>query len=103
MKSLKKGEKHCCINMDYYVAESKEIYYEAEYRCYSLKLTDDNKGTRQILWYCPWCGSKLPATLHSEWFNILKAEYGICDPIFDDAAKVPPEFKTDEWWRRQGL
>jgi hypothetical protein len=33
----------------------------------------------------------------------LREEYGIKDPIFDDKDKVPPEFETDEWWKKRGL
>lgn len=94
---------HCCKNMNHYVFENREIGYNMQYRRYTLRLSESENGTHQLLWYCPWCGSKLPKSLSNEWFVVLKSEYGLSDPIFDDADKVPDEFKTDEWWRKRGL
>ena len=53
--------------------------------------------------YCPWCGTKLPSDLSDKWWDVLEEEYGINDPRGDDEDRVPPEFKTDEWWKKRGL
>ncbi|AIL66121.1 hypothetical protein NOVO_09035 [Rickettsiales bacterium Ac37b] len=94
---------HCCDNMRYYVKENKEINYDPSLRSYDMRVSEDRRGTSQELYYCPWCGIKLPKELNTEWFKALREEYGIKDPIFDDADKVPPEFHTDEWWKKRGL
>ncbi len=49
------------------------------------------------------CDNKLPRNLDNEWSKILREEYGITDPNFDDKDKVPEEFYTDEWWKKRGL
>jgi len=54
------------------------------------------------MYFCPWCGSQLPEGLGDEWAKILKEEYKLDNP-FKEWDRVPPEFKTDEWWKRRGL
>ncbi|KIE04885.1 hypothetical protein NF27_FH00030 [Candidatus Jidaibacter acanthamoeba] len=94
---------HCCKNMDYYMAKNEEFEFDKRHRLYTVKLSSSKNATHQLLYYCPWCGTKLPESLATRWFEILKAEYKLNDPIFDDANKVPEEFKTDEWWKKRGL
>lgn len=55
------------------------------------------------IYFCPWCGTKLPHNLADEWFAILAQEYNIIDPSAKDRHKVPLEFKTYEWWKKRGL
>ncbi|AIL64644.1 hypothetical protein NOVO_01210 [Rickettsiales bacterium Ac37b] len=93
----------CCGNMEYYVKENKEITYDIHLRYYGLKLADDDSGTVQQLFYCPWCGTKLPKSLELKWVQVLNEEYNIKDPIFDDADKIPSEFYTDEWWKKRDI
>jgi hypothetical protein len=49
-------------------------------------------GARQRLFYCPWCGEKLPPSQRDRWFDELKAR-GI-DPNVDP---IPAEFQSGEW------
>jgi hypothetical protein len=49
-----------------------------------------------IIQFCPWCGSRLPASLCHEWYRRLHS-MGYSDP--GEEGDVPPEFETDEWWR----
>ena len=95
--------KYCCDNMEYYAEQDIEIEYSKRLNYYSMTLRDDEYSTSCQLYYCPWCGIKLPQSLDGVWSKTLKAEYGLDDPIFDDADKVPEEFKSDEWWRKRGL
>ena len=81
------------------------IEYEPISRMYFLLLHDEDQldGTYEILKYCPWCGTKLPESLLFKINEILEEEYGLDDPDGEDASKVPPEFHTDEWWKKRGL
>lgn len=47
---------------------------------------------RQALFYCPWCGEKLPASQHDLWFDKLEA-LGI-NPCEDE---VPESFRSGAW------
>ena len=47
---------------------------------------------RQLLFYCPWCGERLPASQRGRWFDELEAR-GI-DPAADS---IPSEFQSGEW------
>ncbi|KAF0179228.1 MAG: hypothetical protein IV086_06035 [Hyphomonadaceae bacterium] len=53
---------------------------------------DAHGVVRQQLFFCLWCGAKLPVSHRDEWFDKLEA-MGI-DPMHQD---VPEEFKTDVW------
>ena len=57
-----------------------------------------------VIYYCPWCGKKLPINLSDKWFEILKKEHGIDYPFDDpDRKNIPEEFKSDEWWKKRNL
>ena len=107
--------KHCCAHMDRYTTTRDEvdfiIVYKPDMRSYSFLLYDHGKyiGVRQRLWYCPWCGTKLPEDLGDEWDEALKTEYNLTINDFVDKkgrwdeSKIPEEFRTDEWWKKRGL
>ncbi|AIL66127.1 hypothetical protein NOVO_09065 [Rickettsiales bacterium Ac37b] len=92
--------KYCCEHMEGVLDKYKVLSYSDAGRCYAIDLLI---GANKELYYCPWCGTKLPKSLDIKWMQVLREEYGIKDPIFDDADKVPPEFHTDEWWKKRGL
>jgi hypothetical protein len=70
------------------------IAYSARFREYGL-IYQDGGTSRQLLQYCPWCGSKLPASLRDRWFERLE-ELGL-EP---NDPEIPVEMKTDAWWRK---
>ena len=54
--------------------------------------------------YCLFCGTKLPKDLNDELHDILVEELGIKSPDYgNNDPRIPPEFKTDEWWKKRGL
>jgi len=56
------------------------------------------------VYFCPYCGTKLPKDLVVERFEILEEEYGITNPYDTKQKKrIPQEFMTDEWWKKRGL
>ena len=98
--------KFCCGNMDAYATKKNSLIdYESRYRSYSFYLYNHPHGTRQEMWFCPWCGTKLPSDLSELWGDILEKEYGLQDPgwLPPRSKKIPSEFKTDEWWKKRGL
>jgi hypothetical protein len=100
--------KHCCGHMDKYTINGEEdpiIEYESSIRSYTFLLRESNEyiGVNQRLWYCPWCGTKLPEDLIDEWGETLEREYGLTEKERDEGSKIPEEFKTDEWWKKRGL
>lgn len=96
--------KFCCNEFEKHFKEQNGLDRAIEYdpktrNCFLF----GKGGFIYPCWYCPWCGKKLPASLTDEWWDVLEKEYGILDPRGDDREKVPPEFWTDEWWRKRGL
>jgi hypothetical protein len=55
-------------------------------------------SARQCLFYCPWCGDRLPPSRRDQWFDVVEA-LGL-DPWQDE---VPEEFRSDAWWREAPL
>lgn len=106
--------KHCCSHMDRYTVADEEdaiIEYDSDVRSYNFLLNEKGVyvGIRQQLWFCPWCGKKLPKDLGDEWEGNLKKDYNLTvSDFFDkqgqwDESKIPEEFRTDEWWKKRGL
>ena len=99
---------HCCKIMDYYADknykhEHEVIRYDSEVREYYLSLHGKNYATYQTLHYCPWCGEKLPKILGEEWCKIIEEKFGYDLVGSEEFAKLPEEFRTDEWWKKRGL
>ena len=72
----------CPDNVVKYKANSRSFYLEGVNATY-------------ILSFCPWCGEKIPESLHDQRIDILE-KLGIDE--FDEA-HIPEEYKTDTWWR----
>ncbi len=94
---------HCCDMMQFILNENRiAISYLPIYREYRLKLKKE--PVYQTLWYCPWCGTKLLPSVRKTYFKILREEYDIDDDTDPEQMKrLPPEFETDEWWKKRGL
>jgi len=102
-----KQNKFCCEAMEAsannYDNATPLIEYRGYTRSYDFLRFKHPNGTHQKLWYCPWCGTRLPNELGEDWERLLKEEYGVDDPFDKDKEKVPSEFWTDEWWKKRGL
>ncbi len=55
-------------------------------------------GALQQLYYCPFCGERLPESKRDEWFDQLEAR-GVGDPWNDE---VPVEYQSDVWRKGSG-
>jgi len=104
----------CCDKMNKEHKDLKDqnlkdhsIIYDVSWRNFTIYYNEeaeqrDREMMTEIFW-CPWCGTKLPKELSDEWYEVLEKEYNITDPIHDERNKVPEEFRTDEWWKKRGL
>jgi hypothetical protein len=94
---------HCCTEMELYLEiPNSSITYYSQQRQYGILF--QKSGGRNI-YYCPWCGEKLPEHLYLQFWRILHEEYKLKDP-YDAEMKdpnFPEEFRTDLWWRRRDL
>lgn len=97
-------DKLCCTLMDI-VIEDKEsaLRYDPSLRMYYIR--EEHQPAARTIQYCPWCAAKLPESLYNEQEEILEKEYGLTDTWKGgkDYDQIPPEFHTDEWWKKRGL
>ena len=87
----------CCLAM-YYDLEDGYIMYDPVLNCMSYKTTTMPSEDRQVMAYCPHCGSKLP-DYNDEFFSEAEKIVG----KDGDLDELPEEFRTDEWWRKRGI
>ena len=101
--SIQKKIVHCCKLMTDFIDDKRvQIGYRPRYRDYFIPLL--NQRAIQGIFYCPWCGTKLPADLLDEYFDTLEKEYNIDDPDrAEEAGVLPEEFKSNEWWKERKL
>lgn len=71
------------------VVEYNEVFDE-----YSVETPGG--ASRQLIYFCPWCGERLPPSRRGRWFDELEAQ-GL-DPLNDP---VPEPYKTAAWRLRQ--
>ena len=103
----------CCNSMKYSVTyEDKPepgciVLYRHVWREFSIPSGDITSGeTAHAVDYCPFCGSRLPRSLWDEWLTCLEDEYHLIkgeELLKDFLTRVPPEFRSDEWWKKRGL
>lgn len=83
----------CDGHADPFRCPDKLINYDSCFDEYSLIIHDGGQSA-MLIFYCPWCGTKLPNSKREQWHSNLEA-LGI-NPLEDN---VPPEFENDAWWR----
>lgn len=76
------------------------LEYRPTFREFGIKLVGG--GGLQLIYYCPWCGRKLPTELCAEWDDVIKKEYNL-NPDKISVEEAPKEMQTDEWWKKREL
>lgn len=74
--------------------ESIPIFFNEKFREYGVRYFDGGTSKQEI-YFCPWCGIKLPESLRDRWFEVIE-EMGY-DASDDD---IPDHYKSCEWWIR---
>lgn len=81
---------HCCAKMRAGVYDRRSgLFYCARFREYSIVCSS---GAMQNVYFCPWCGSKLPESKRDEWYERID-DLGI-DDLTDE---VPIAMLSEEW------
>lgn len=89
---------YCCEEMKTHIeAGEVAIHYSPELREYGIDYRPRYGGGIQLIRFCPWCGTHLPAPLRDQWYDELE-RMGI-DPDGD----IPIEFYDDTWWKTRLL
>ena len=79
--------------MQYALNEAEiPLIYTAKFREVGIQVLDGGSSKIRLL-FCPWCGTKLPTSLRSEWFAEL--ELRKIDPC---GQEIPAEFGDDRWY-----
>ncbi|EFV75032.1 MULTISPECIES: DUF6980 family protein [Cytobacillus] len=100
--------KHCCdmmssqadfrceIHSNIFECPDKLVDYDLKFDEYSLIIHDNGESMVEI-YYCPWCGSKLPDSKRDLWFEKLES-LGFEDPYEQE---IPEEFQSDIWYKKK--
>ncbi len=83
------------------------IGYSKRFNSYYIDIKNSLQASQDI-YYCPWCGSKLPEDITDLYYleisKALNIDIEELDLLNEEVQKkLPKEFKTDEWWRKRGL
>ena len=93
---------NCCETMDKGMHTPKSIYvYFANKREYGFLIRKTTGCS--LIDYCIHCGTKMPDSLRDKWFFLLRAKYKLSEADLEDNTKIPPEFLTEEWWRKRNI
>ena len=99
--SSKNKKNFCCKEMEsHLLGKEVALRYNERRRSYGIRILDGGTSV-QAIYYCPWCGTKLPKDLTDELFDILYDELNLLDGL--DDPNLPDEFKTGEWWCKRKL
>ncbi|MCP4393148.1 MAG: hypothetical protein GY804_02610 [Alphaproteobacteria bacterium] len=94
--------KHCCKNMTRNIKDGEiHLNYFPDDREYSIEYRKEFGASEHLIYFCPWCGVKLPESLAEKRETLLDEMFEDYDG--DDDPRIPEEFKTDEWWKKRGL
>lgn len=92
----------CCEFFKQMLNDCKvRLEYRPVFREFGIKLVGSD--SLQLIYYCPWCSTKMPERLYEEWRKVLISEYGVLDPDDIGIEDAPAEMQTDEWWKKRGL
>jgi hypothetical protein len=98
---------HCCGDMARAVSTQCDehvhrfdcpdalLHYSSKFCEYGLIVHDGGTATC-LIGFCPWCGTRLPESQRTRWFDELE-RLGFSDP--NDPA-IPQRFLSDEWWKK---
>lgn len=85
---------NCDVHKDNYDCPDVLVSYISKFDEYGLIVHDGGSSSISI-YFCPWCGTKLPESKRDSWFNTLE-QLGYDDPAEQD---IPKEFHGNEWYK----
>lgn len=89
-----RDRQHCCDRMAAHLKQQDvPVTYSPRFREYGLNISDGGSA-KQLIQFCPWCGTRLPGSLRDAWFERIEALQ--IDP---EDASLPEDMKSDAWWR----
>ncbi len=96
---------HCCLDMAWFISEPVEwesqganpvIMWISSWDEYRIEISRMGNSST-VIYYCPWCGTKLPESKSDLWYETLY-KLGYSDP---GEQEIPNEFDSDKWWRKR--
>ena len=88
-------ERSCNFMAEMLDEGSVSITFLPRFREYGIDLRESEAF--QLMYFCPWCGKKLPEPLRDQCAKELEA---MGHELFDDD-DIPEKYKTDAWWREK--
>lgn len=92
---------YCCSLLETFHKDPRlDINYDEVFRRYYIHLSSGHDAT-QGLFFCPWCGQKLPKELSEEYYDSLWKIFG--EDVDLNEIDLPDEFKSSQWWKNRNL
>lgn len=101
-------KKYCCKDMkqnlefncnshgNVYDCPDILISYSEKFDEYGIIIHDGGQASIEIF-FCPWCGERLPPSKRDEWFDKLE-ELGYNNPFEE---QIPEKFTTGKWYEEK--
>jgi hypothetical protein len=70
------------------------LNFLSKFREYGINYVDGGTSL-QTIHFCPWCGTKLPSSLRTEWFDMLEQLQ------LEPTDALPPELSDATWWLKK--
>ncbi len=84
----------CDTHSDEFSCPDALISYSEKFDEYGLIIHDGGSSGIGI-YFCPWCGTKLPESQRSRWFEELEA-LGFDDPY---GQEIPEDYQSAAWYK----
>lgn len=86
----------CKDHHDEFDCPDSLIRYIPKFDEYGIIIRDGGTSTIGIF-FCPWCGIKLPESKRDLWFDTLE-ELGFDDP---SEQAIPVQYESSEWYKEK--
>lgn len=96
-----KRDEFCCDHLYRVITDGSFLVYDDEKREFLISRPYAESADR--LDYCPWCASRMPASLSDAWYAAVEKNIPNFDEFSTPRAQIPLAFRSSAWWKKRKL